>query len=459
MKPSRLPIINLVVAALTFDAANSVNDWVNGAIKVPGNVLEEKLGDDWTIEFMLHKDATNSQTLSQTQQTLVAIGDATDATGGLWMYYDNSSGKLELVVTNNTTTINAAGGALQSTQTTMYANDSWQFIGLKKSGNTFTGYVNGIQVVTGTIANTDLEDKNLYFGNIPGKSGTTGQFRSNEQGQFYMDNLVIKNRAITPDVPSDVTTIPPVASYALAFSWADTAWFTSHTNRYDYIDYVGFGIKSDKNSDSERLGDKGVQVNTNVGFARTAITPVTGSNLIVTNTGFALGGGGLQALDFEDATTTMVVNPTDVSLLYSNDIWGARTATVPSPGSNKLSIEAKVKNRYYMKTTSTSKIDNVQELTLNQKFNITVGSKLVLNNNSGSFVNSGYVLSVDNTNNKVYLAVNNNLWSNDLNTGLISTTRFDEQDSYGITGPVVADVNEISEYYFLNIVNTTPGTI
>ena len=117
-----------------------------------------------------------------------------------------------------------------------------------------------------------------------------------------------------------------------------------------------------------------------------------------------------------------------------------------------------VKNRYYMKTTSTSKIDNVQELTLNQKFNITVGSKLVLNNDAGSFVNSGYVLRVDNTNNKVYLAVNNNLWSNDLNTGLISTTRFDEQDTYGITGPLVADVNEISEYNFLNIVNTTPGT-
>ena len=441
-----------------FNPAGSNSAWVNGAIKVPGNVLEEKLGDDWTIEFMLHKDATNSQTLSQTQQTLIAIGDATDATGGLWMYYDISSGKLELVVTNNTTTINAAGGALQSTQTTMYANNSWQFIGLKKSGNTFTGYVNGIQVVTGTIANTDLEDKNLYFGNIPGKSGTTGQFRSNEQGQFYMDNLVIKNRAITPDVPSDVTTIPPVASYALAFSWADTAWFTSHTKRYDYIDYVGFGIKSDKNSDSERLGDKGVQTNTNVGFARTAITPVTGSTLIVTNTGFALGGAGLQALDFEDATTTMVVNPTDVSLVYSNDIWASRTATVPSPGSNKLSINARVKNRYYMKTTSTSKIDNVQELTLNQKFNITVGSKLVLNNDAGSFVNSGYVLRVDNTNNKVYVAVNNNLWSNDLNTGLISTTRFDEQDTYGITGPLVADVNEISEYNFLNVVNTTPGT-
>ena len=76
---------------------------------------------------------------------------------------------------------------------------------------------------------------------------------------------------------------------------------------------------------------------------------------------------------------------TDVSLVYSNDVW-ARTATVPSPGSKKLSINARVKNRYYMKTTSTSKIDNVQELTLNQKFNITVGSKLVLNNDAGSLL-------------------------------------------------------------------------
>jgi|SaaInlV_120m_DNA_3_1039746.scaffolds.fasta_scaffold00199_3 hypothetical protein len=441
-----------------FDPTGSNSAWVNGAIKVPGNVLEEKLGDDWTIEFMLHKDATNSQTLSQTQQTLVAIGDATDATGGLWMYYDISSGRLELVVTNNSTTINSAGGALQSTETTLYADDSWQFIGLKKSGNTFTGYVNGTQIINGVIANTDLEDKNLYIGNIPGKNGTTGEFRSNEQGQFYMDNLVIKNRAITPDVPSDVTTIPPVASYALGFTWADTAWFTSHTNRYDYIDYVGFGIKVDKESDSERLGDQGVQTNTNIGFVRTEIALVTGVSLTNTNLGYSLGGTGLQALDFEDATTIMISNPSDVTLVYSSDIWSARTATVPSPGSRKLSISAKVKNRFYMKTTSTSKIDNVQELTLNQKFNITIGSKLVLNNDSGSFINSGYVLRVDNTTNKVYLAVNNNAWSNDLNTGLLSTTRFDEQSTYGITGPVVADVNEISEYYFSNIVNTTPGT-
>ena len=440
-----------------YDPSGSNSTWVNGAIKILGTELTTKLDADWTLEFMLYKDATNSQTLSQTQQTLVNIGDATDATGGLWLYYA-AGGRLELVVTNNSTTINSAGGAIQSTQTTLYADDTWQFIGLKKSGNTFTAYVNGTQILTGTISNTSFANKDLYIGNIIGKNGTTGEFRKNEQGQYYVDNLVIKNRAITPDMPSDVTTIPPVANYALGFTWADTAWFTSHTNRYDYIDYVGFGIKADKNSDSDRLGDKGVQTNTNVGFVRTAITPVTGVSLVASNSGFALGPSGLQSLDFEDATTTMVVNPTDTAITYSRDIWSARTATVPSPGSKKLSIDAKVKNRYYMKTTSTSKIDNVQELTINQDFNITVGSKLLLNNSSDAFVNSGYVLRVDKVNKKVYTAVNNNAWSNDLNTGLLSTTRFDEQSTYGITGPLVADTNIISEYYFLNVINTTPGT-
>ena len=146
------------------------------------------------------------------------------------------------------------------------------------------------------------------------------------------------------------------------------------------------------------------------------------------------------------------------SLTYSVDEWSSRTATVPSPGSQKLKLTAVVKNRYYMKTTSTTKIDNVQELTINQDFNITVGSKLTLNNTSGQFVNSGYVLRVDKANKKVYLAVNNNLWSNDLNTGVLSTSQFSEQSTYGIEGPVPNDINVISNYEFKDVVNTTPGT-
>ena len=138
---------------------------------------------------MLYKNSSEYNDFSQSQVTLVAIGDAEDATGGIWMYYDLSSGRLELVVTNNTTKINAAGSALQSTLTTMFADDTWQFIGLKKDGNTFTGYVNGIQAFTGTVADTALGNKDLHIGNIPGRTTTIGQFRQNEQLQATIDNL------------------------------------------------------------------------------------------------------------------------------------------------------------------------------------------------------------------------------------------------------------------------------
>jgi len=437
------------------DIATPAN-WENAAIQFTSASLGTKLSDDWTLEFMLYKDATNSQTHSQTQQTLVAIGDATDATGGLWMYYDISSGKLELVVTDNTTALNSASGALQSTQTSMFADDTWQFVGLKKEGNVFTAYINGIQIVTGTIASTQLNGKDLYIGNIPGKNGTATQFASTYQGQYYVDNLRLRNRAVTPTVPSDVTVIPAADAFGLTYDWTDDAWFTTNMNRYDYIDYVGWGLKTDKDSDADRLGDQGVQTNTNVGFARTSVTAVTGVTLTVSNTGFALGSAGFQGLDFEDATTTMQQDTEALS--YTSDTWSSRTATVPSPGSQKLKLTAIVKNRYYMKVTNTVKNDNVQELTINQAFNVTIGSKLVLRNDSGSFINSGYVLRVDNANNKIYLAVNNNAWSDDLNTGLLSTEQFDSQDTYGIVGKVPTDVNVITEYNFSNVVNTTPGT-
>ena len=76
--------------------------WENANIKITAAQLGTKLNDDWTCEFMVYKNGSEYNTHSQTQVTLMAIGDATVSTGGLWLYYDLSSGKLELVVTNNT---------------------------------------------------------------------------------------------------------------------------------------------------------------------------------------------------------------------------------------------------------------------------------------------------------------------------------------------------------------------
>ena len=78
--------------------------------------------------MMIYKDSTVTS-VSPTQQTLIAIGDAEVATGGLWLYYDISGGKLELAITNSSTKLNSASGAAQSALSNMYADNTWQYIG------------------------------------------------------------------------------------------------------------------------------------------------------------------------------------------------------------------------------------------------------------------------------------------------------------------------------------------
>ena len=432
--------------------------WTQGNLQITSAQLGARLNSDFTIEMMVYKD-TNTSSLtggSITQHTLLAIGDAEEATGALWLYYDVSSGYLELKVTNSTTKLNSAGGAGQSSLNNMFADNTWQFIGLKKEGNVFTVYVNGIQAIQSTVPTTALGSKHLYVGQIPGRSGSAGNFRINEQGQFHVDNFRLRNRAITPTVPSDVSAFPTAGGFGLQYTWTNTAWFTTNLNRYDLIDYDGFSLKIDKNADAARIGTVSTQTNTQLGFTRTAVTPVTGSTLTMQNTGYALSEAGFQSLDFDDATINMT--PATETLTYTQDVWSSRTATVPSPGSQKLNVSAVVRDRYFFKVTPTTKIDNIQELTINQAFRFTVGSKLRLNNAAGTFVNSGYIVRVDNTNNKVYLAVNNNTWTDDTATGNLVTEQFSEQSTYGIVGPIPNDINVIEGYTFPLVVNTTPGT-
>ena len=428
--------------------------WTQANLKVTGAQLGTKLNSDFTLEMQIFKDTNFTAVSGITEHTLFSIGDAADATGGLWLYYDVGDGKLSLVVTNSSTAINS-GTAVKSTQTTMFADDTWQFIGLKKQGTAYTVYVNGISVITATLTGTNFANKDLLVGQISGRDGTTGSFRVDEQGQYIADNLRLRNRAVNPTAPSDITVLPTAGAVAIDYTYTDTAWFTTNLNRYDYIDYAGFGIKLDKDADAARRGDISTQTNTGIAFTRTAVTPVTGSSLTVNINGYDLGPAGLQSLDFDDATTTMTQD--SETLTYTQDVWSSRTATVPSPGSQKLKVTAVVKDRYFFKVTPTVKIDNVQRLTINQSFNFTLKSKLVLRNGS-SFVNSGYITKIDTENNYIYLAVNNNEWSNDLNTGRLTTEQFNEQSTYGITGPIPADTNEILGYRFAQVENTTPGT-
>ena len=153
----------------------------------------------------------------------------------------------------------------------MYADNTWQFVGLKREGNIFTVYVNGIQVIQSTIAGTSLGSKDLYIGQYPGRSGTIGNFRANEQGQFFVENLRLRNRAVTPTVPTDVSALPTAGAFGFAYSWTNTAWFTTNTNRYDLIDFEGFALKSDKDADAARIGTISTGTNTQIGFTLSLI--------------------------------------------------------------------------------------------------------------------------------------------------------------------------------------------
>jgi len=427
---------------------------VTAYIKHLGSALGSKLAGDWTFDMLVHKPSS-IQHSSNTNITLFAIGDATTTTGGLWLGYDISTGKLKLTVTNNVTALTAASGSLESSQTNMWFNDRWQFIGLRKSGNVFTAYVNGIEVMTGTVQSTSLGNKDVYIGNQPGWGGVAGAFTADRQGRFHVDFIRLRSYAVIPSVPSDCITLPATQNFPLTYDWVDDAWFSNNLDRYDYVESYGSGIKSDKDQDLVRLVTNDFQDNTTFTLQRETVSS-SASTLTISSAGYTLGNAGLQILDFSEATTLYVSDLTNIN--YVSDIWSFRNATVPSPGSQKLKAEAIVKNRYYFKVTNTKKIDNIQKLTINQAFNFTVGAKLVLKNTSGNFVNSGYIVKVDKTLNQVYLAVNNNSWLNDLNTGRLSTERFDEQTTFGIRGPVVSDTNIFDYYVFSEVTNTTPGT-
>ena len=435
--------------------ANTQTTWENGHIKASASDLGTTLDGDFTIEMMVYIDGQSGLpfSLSQNLMTLCQIGSSQDPTGGLWLGFGTGRG-LDLTIGNNTTQI--VNATAISSASSVMLNDTWISVGLTKNGNLFKAYINGIQVISGTISNTSFGNKDLYFGVGPGFGAGVNDFAKDTQGQFYLDDIRVRNRGVVPTSPADINGLPQGSQFGFSYAWTDTAWFASQINRYDYIDYNGFGLKIDKNADSDRLGDQGLQTNTQIGFARTDIATVTGTSLTIGSTGYELADAGFQSLDFDDATTLM--SQDTETLTFATDVWSARTSTVPSPGSQKLKVSAVVKDRYYIKPTSTIVINNIQELTLNQSFDFTVGSKLVLQNQNGTFINSGYIIRKDTPNKKIYLAIIHNPWTDDLSNGELITQQFSEQDSYGIIGPVPNDINEIKNYNFVEINNTTPGT-
>ena len=263
---------------------------------------------------------------------------------------------------------------------------------------------------------------------------------------------------------TEAATIDEIASNMnpTTMDWGSTTTANSHPMQVDdirYSDYVVYSdtftaptvaqviydfelggsllVKFDKNADAARIGDIALS-NSNITLNRTLST-ATVANLSATTGTYTLAGDGFQVLDFSDLPTVLTQNSQTPT--FTSNTWSTRTATIPSPGGRKPLFNAKAFDKFFFKVFATSKVDNVYEFTLNQAFNFNVGSTLTQQNDAGGTVASAKVMRIG-TDNKIYLSSLVGTWAND-DHRIISSDQV---------------VNDIEDYLFANVDNTTPGT-
>jgi len=410
-------------------------------------------GNAWTLEFFAFLPSARSSNLSQTEHILFAITDNATSFGGVALKIDQSNKSLKLLLAANNQALNAVT-AITTTANT-FTENRWHHIAVTRSNNVFTLYVNGTSVAFGTVPNVVTSDRDLYFGNAPGFI-TTNVFSATQQFSGALNFIKLRNRTISSfTVPTDIA-----SSTTENYVFTDTDYIANYTQKYDYIPYFGLIVKSDKNNDALRLG---VHPNLGTNFTgfkinRSLTTYSVPSQLTLAFGNWLAGPTGNQILDFANTNLTANVDVDTVTLTQVQDIYSSRTATVPAPGSVKVKVEAKVVGKFFIQSTNTVKIDNIQKLILNQPFTFTKKSKLVLKSTTGVFRNSAYIVDIDKATNSILIAVAQNTWSDDIGVGLLSTEKFDESTTYGITGPAPNDINVISQFYFPQTINTTPGT-
>ena len=410
-------------------------------------------GNTWTLDFFAFLPSARSSNLSQTRHVLFGITNNATTSGGVLLAVDQSTKALQLSVANNTTAVNSVTSITTTSNT--FVENRWYHVAVTRNGNLFTVYLNGVSVLTATVPNVPTESRDLFFGNVP-VAASLATFNQNSQFSGALNFIRLRNRSISSfDVPSDIA-----SATTENYVFTDTVTSAKYTERYDYISYFGTCIKTDKDNNTPRLG---THPNLGTNFSglemfRSVLTANPPTSLSLNFGTWTAAPQGNQLLDFTNGNGLSGTTVDAVTLTYAQDVYSSRTATVPALGSSKVKVSAKKVGKFFIKTTSTQKIDNIQKLTINQSFSYSPKTKLVLKSLSGAFINSGYITEVDPVNRAVYVAINSNDWSNDLNTGVLSLEQFSESAAYGIVGPVPNNVNLITQYYFPQTNNTTPGT-
>lgn len=327
---------------------------------------------------------------------VVVYGDSTDTV---------NYGKVRL--SNDSESIN------DPTTATTYISDltaGWVHIALTKSFangvNTYKLFWNGTEVASIDETVADMNPTTIEFG-----STTTGS-----SWPMKIDDVRYSNYLVYTGSQS----VPAAAHTVFNFSASGSLL-----------------MKFDKNADSVRLGTIGLS-SSNLSLSRSE-SSATLLNITPTSGNYNLATEGYQVLDYSDAYTGLTQN--SQSPTYTTEIWSTRTATIPSPGGRKPLFSSRAYDKFFFKVFTTSKIDNVYEFVLNQSFVFTPGSTITQVSNAGATLASAKVMSVG-SNNTIYLSSLVGTFTND-NYRLESSNQV---------------VNDIEDYLFASIINTTPGT-
>jgi hypothetical protein len=359
----------------------------------------------WTLEKWVKWDTAATTKVP----LLIRCANATNGVR-VSVYADTSSpstyGKVRLS--------NDTGSIAQFTAAATYITDltsEWVHVALKKEFSTgITTYRliwNGTQIAT-ISESVDMNPTTIEFGSTT--SYTSWPMR--------IDEIRYSNYSIAY---SGLASIPAAA-----------------LTPYDYGTPKSYTIKLDKNSDSVRLGDIEYQ-NANLEISRSLYT-LNKISLETNTSDYILSSEGFQVLDFTDVLSFLDQNTQTIT--NTLDTWSTRTATIPSPGGRKPILSTKSYDKFFFRTFSTSKVDNVRRLTLNQDFNLSKGTTLTQRNSSGVAIATAKIIDIVQQNNQLLISSVNGTFT--LNSGYLEASN--------------NAVNEITNYVFANEDASTPGT-
>jgi hypothetical protein len=387
--------VSLVTDSKYGDSAFSLA--VSGRLRAETNLTSAK----WTIEGWFKYDSIPTTKI----HNLLTV---TDGTNTIIVQVQGTSSNPTTYGKIRTEVNGTAGGWSTQSNVLTLMNGNYAHFKLTKSIVSeilsYSIYMNGVQY-TQQSSTVGVEAKQVDIGNITASSSVA----------MKVDEIRLSNFDNTS------STIPSEELFPYSYRTANS--------------YV---LKLDKNSDFNRLGFLEFE-NSNLSVQR-EFYQLSGTSFEPEIANYTLASEGFQILDYSDVLSFLLQDTENISTTL--DIWSSRTATVPSPGGRKPLISSKAYDKFFFRTFSISRIDNIRQLTINQPFKFNEGTNLIQKNSLGVPVSSGKIVSIDAENNFVYVSLVNGTFS--LNSGTLESS-----DNA---------VNEISNYVFANQDASSPGT-